>query len=375
MTKYILISSLLALGACGDDDDGAGAADAAGATVDAGVDPDAAVPLSIDDVCDVNDGMFVDFFNAAISCFPEFELFLGISPTDANFSDACYGQFGPFVLDGTILLGTLDDLAACQDVIDGIDCSTFEFDAPNACTSVFTGTLAAGADCDSAEQCVGDSYCDDSGSATCAVCALRKADGETCDGNDECINRRCSRSGGKGAGMCRAYGLVGDGCAGNDDCAGHLQCNAVSSMCQIAPVWAVDDVCTTNDNGDCGFPLSNLYCDEGNLVCVAYVPLGDPCTGPFQCNFIKYETCDVGVTDVCVAPTIRALNESCSFFDGDKCAVGLQCSEPGDGGTCQQPAQAGDSCTPTGNECGDFLLECVNSECQYGEYSGMCPAS
>lgn len=375
MIRHVAIFGLLGCFACSGGDSGKGMADAGASDADTSdaAAPDAAVPLTIDDICDRDNGMFVDFFNAALGCFPEFELFLGSLPDDQTFSDACYGQFGEHVLDGTITLGTLDDLARCGSVINAIDCQTFEFDAPNDCNGIFGGTLGQGADCDSDEQCSGDAFCDRSGGGSCGTCAARKPILATCQDNAECSSRHCSRAEGAQDGTCKAFGAIDESCVTNEDCSGHLECGA-GNTCAAPRVWAADDICVSNDAGDCGFPTSEFFCEEGNGVCVAYLSLGTPCTGAFQCKFLKYESCDVGGSDTCIAPTIRALNESCSFASGDKCAVGLQCSDPVNTGTCLQQAQPGDSCTPNGGECGDFLLKCVNGECQYGNYTGECPA-
>ena len=128
-----------------------------------------------------------------------------------------------------------------------------------------------------------------------------------------------------------------------------------------------------------------LYCSNIG-VCREFGKVGDACEDPFSgggvrpiCDFARYEWCNNAVPRVCAPPRIRDEGQPCNMLTGDKCAVGLVCPnpfrDPSSPDHCVSPPKEGDSCDDTqGDSCGDFLLECVNGQCQYGQYTGMCPA-
>jgi len=355
-TLTIALAGLLIAGAAGCGDDSGGG------------------DVTVEDICG-DGGLYVDLVEKAFRCVPEFELFLGEFPSAAELATACDSSLGAHIGDGTVQLGDAQTLAACLAFIEDLDCETFEFDTDNACTPLIIGTLAEGDDCDSDDQCIGDAYCDRSDDGDCGACAPRKADLENCFEDTECVGRRCSGAG-TTPGMCRSFGDVGDECSSDDDCLGQLVCNASTDKCQKPFDWAEDDDCESNDALDCGFPLSDLYCAEGTTMqCVPYLEIGDDCAG-MLCDFKAYEWCDAQGSGKCELPMTVAADADCNMFMGLECADGLQCSDPGDGCACTSPAEVGDSCVEDDEDaCGGFLLSCVDGKCQYGEYTGMCPAS
>ena len=371
--------SLVALAftlACGDDE--VGFRFDATRSADAGPDaaqPDAGPAPTLAAVCDPTEGLFVDLFTTYFACYPELELWLGAVPDAAELEAACLGFLEPFLDDGTVELGTAAAFAACAAYIAEIDCLTANLDAPNPCDALVIGTLAVGEDCDANDQCAGDSYCDRSAGETCGTCAPRKPDNANCYLDTECANRRCSGVDGDLPGMCRAFGEVGDDCVVDDDCGGRVICNQITGKCQVARTWTEGDTCDSFSE-DCGFPLGDLYCNEGLGECVAYLDVGEECAGVGLCRFLAYETCDNLGTRECTAPVIVNEGQSCGWTAGRKCGAGLVCSNPTDDpppGVCVAQPAIGDSCTDTA-ECG-LLMSCVSNECQYGEHTGQCPAA
>jgi hypothetical protein len=148
-------------------------------------------------------------------------------------------------------------------------------------------------------------------------------------------------------------------------------------MCASATASSVGDACTEFE--ECGFPLSNQYCNTQTMMCEAFIPLGGDCSdGTIAlgfCDLIKYESCDTQGTRKCVAPTEVGMGAQCGFGMGRKCQAGLVCDD-GTNGRCVATG-LGAACTFDGdsNTCGLFL-ECKSDNlCDYeDEYTGMCPA-
>jgi hypothetical protein len=117
-------------------------------------------------------------------------------------------------------------------------------------------------------------------------------------------------------------------------------------------------------------------------MCAPFREIGETCgfpTGDGLCRVFVYQTCkDVEGTMRCVAPQIVGEGADCGFFSGLKCNVGLRCmdhdanAETND--QCVVPLGVGEECDEDSSLC-DQLLECHGGACQYGSYTGMCPAS
>jgi hypothetical protein len=369
--RRLALVPVLALTACGGDDGGDVPTPDAGSTEDGASQP--GTPLTIDDLCGL-DGAYVEFVDRAFSCTADLLAILDLELEPADLDAACDALFAPYVEDGSIELGTRDDLAACFAALDSLDCTTDDIRTIDECEAVVKGTVAGGDACEVDAQCAGDAYCDTSAGATCGLCRAREANGAACDDDDECAGRRCAGATANAAGTCRDVGLVDDSCDVDDDCAGSLRCSPSTGLCEIAPAWSVDDPCVP-DTSDCGFPSSDLFCDDATDSCREFAGIGDTCAGGVAvCNFVKYEICDAG-TGLCRAPQTSPEGGGCNMFTGVRCQAGLSCSQPFTGGTCVDPA-VGSTCDAASPDfaCG-LLLECKpDNTCGYeADYTGTCP--
>ncbi len=158
-----LIALVFAVAACGSDDDGGNAPDAA-PTADAG--PADAPPRSteLDPICNATDGLYVDLFSRFFECNPFLVVLVG-DVEDQQLSDFCYASFQPFIDDGTVTLTA--NTAACRAYV-STDCQLFDIDVAD-CDDVFVGAVAVGSDCEISEQCTPGNYCTDPASG-CGSC-------------------------------------------------------------------------------------------------------------------------------------------------------------------------------------------------------------
>lgn len=323
--------------------------------------------FDIDDLCAEDGGAFQVFVDKLFECAPEFELFLGTVPTNAEISAACTAQFEGFSEDGTIEFQDRSELNGCLAAIESADCLTFEIDDIPECDHLIVGTLELGSPCEFDDQCAGDAYCDEE-EGNCGTCTATLADGESCSEDSQCTSGKCRSNG-----ACGSFGVEGSPCDENEDCVGQLVCD---ETCQIPVDAVVGDECAAF--AECGFPFSGLFCNEQTSQCEEFLAVGDDCfdgkAALGVCDLINYETCDFAGTAKCIAPTLVGLNESCGFQDGNKCEAGLVC-EGGDEGVCRAQGE-GAACDSTsdGNTCGLFL-ECKSDDtCGYENvYTGICP--
>ncbi len=377
MRRFVTVAVIsfgLVLVGCGDDD-GGGTSDAA-PTFDSAPIADAALPdatpiYDLDSLCAV-DGGFTQFFTRFLECNPELALQFGDLVTPASISAACYGQFSDYYDDASLSIADHATWTTCLDYIANTDCNLVTIDGPHPCRDVLSGVVPVSGDCEIAEQCAGDAYCDRGpaslfGPVTCGTCTARSADGIACDSNEQCSSFYCDET----SNQCETLGDVGAGCTTDEQCLGRLVCGT-GLTCEAPQVWAANDACT-NIATDCGFPGTDLYCDETAGMCVNFLALNDPC-GPMTrlCNVLAYETCDEGGTDTCVAPTVVGTGQACGFLAGAKCEPGSVCSDAGGGGTCFVPLGEGQNCSAVPQQCG-FFLQCNGTTCEYGDYSGVCP--
>lgn len=326
--------------------------------------------IDIEDFCAENTGAFSQFVGKLAECTPEIEIIFGGAPSEASIAAACNAQFGNLIDDGSVELGEQVDLDACIAAILAADCDTLEVDDVPECDALLVGNLATGEICESSDQCEGEAYCTDPASgATCGGCMPLLADGESCEDSEECLSNNC-RSGG----VCGGFSGVGESCETAEDCAGRLICQGTT--CELPAAASVGDACT--EFIECGFPVSNLYCNGQAMMCEAFIPLGGDCfDGSIAlgfCDLVKYESCDTEGTRKCVAPTIVAMGGQCGFAMGLKCDSGLICDDDSDG-VCVATGE-GAACDPEKQTCGLFL-ECKdNGVCGYeDEYTGMCSGS
>ncbi len=327
--------------------------------------------ISIEELCAEDTGVYSKFIGKFLECTPEVELFLGAAPTEAELAAACNVQFGSFIDDGSVKFGETAELEACLAAVAAADCETFEIDHIPECDKVNLGQLELGTECESGDQCAGDAYCTEAPlGQSCGVCTAALADGETCVDGDDCLNGNCRTNE-----TCGPFVLSGGTCEDSEDCGGRLACN--DGTCRSADAVSVGDTCA--DFGDCGFPISNLFCNETATMCEAFIALGANCNdGAIDtglCNLIKYESCDSSGTRNCEAPTEVGMGDQCGFSMGRKCGAGLLCDDPGGAAGRCAATGLGEACI-SGSETGTcgFFLECKdNNICGYeDEYTGMC---
>jgi hypothetical protein len=320
-------------------------------------------------LCNGDDGVFRALVDKLFTCNPVLvEFIFPVEPTSADVEASCEALIQPFVDDGTVRYGDSDEVRACLNAIENLDCESFDFDLVPECQDLVLGRIEEGGECEGDAQCAGDSYCDQSGSGTCGVCVARKPDGASCDEEEECVGRNCSD------GECLTPGEVGADCNGNDDCLGTLVCNSVSGECQRASSWAIGDACTAMTD-DCAAFETNLFCNGQTEECEEFLELGEICTGGAGlCNFAQKEFCDALGSGTCAGATTVGENQECNLFLGRVCADGLLCSGLAEG-TCIEPAQEGDDCDENDDQpcLGGLFLECVSSKCQLGDFVGECP--
>lgn len=399
LALIVSFSAPLVLMGCGDDggdgdaDGGNGNGDGGGGA-DSAPAPDAEPALTgIDKLCDEDEGIFVDFFNKFIGCNPFADFVFG-DINDALLSEACYGQFGDYVDDGSTVIDD-DELDDCAAWIAATECNFLDIDRATECDAAIVGQIAVGNDCDIDDQCAGDAYCDggvQNGGPSCGTCTNTLANGMSCDDPSMCSSGHCSNTD-----VCANIGDVGDACDlgdaqddedDNNDCLGLLECNDSNMMCEEPPDWAVDDACDDQAEifGECGYPFSNLYCNSGTDQCTAVPAVGEACDNApvlIPCSIFEYEWCDLSGTGNCAGPnTVNTEGLTCNigFFDDptNECAAGMACSTfdsdmNGPLGVCYVPREEGETCNNDDQQCLP-LLNCVDGTCAYNEYSGMCPA-
>ncbi|HTM22089.1 MAG TPA: hypothetical protein VL172_16320 [Kofleriaceae bacterium] len=329
-----------------------------------------------DDLC-AEDGLYGDFFDKELECSPLAQILFGDEFTRADASTACYGALGPYLDDGTEVIGDGDAFDACRDWLATATCDDFAARGDdNPCDDVLVGTVEAGGLCDTSEQCAGEAYCDQPDAEACGSCTALKENDAPCGGDEECLSERCDDTN-----VCADLAADGDPCVVDDDCVGVLICNA-NMECDTEPTWAVGSPCDDILN-DCGFGETDLYCNQSAGQCAEFRALGEACGASDNgsvCEVFQYRSCQevpaASGNYECVEPTIVGEGDECAFGDGNQCDTGLRCEDhDGDVQTPEQcivPLGDGDACDPANNLC-DLFLNCVDGACQYGEYTGMCP--
>ncbi len=390
---------VFAAAACGDDDDDDNTPDAASAA-DAAT-PDATPAPTLAELCAENGGLFIDFFGKLFECQGGlFEVLIGSLPDDAELSALCEGSLDPFLDDGTAVLGDRDAFEACRDYIDNLTCAEADFDVPNPCDDVIVGQIPIDGDCDSNDQCAGDTFClgrsnvtgvramhdrllgdkpAPTGGAICGVCKATLANGQVCGDSPECSSGYCKELEAAPS-ECAAIGAISDACESSQDCTGTTVCAPGTLLCASEPTWALDTPCTTFIF-DCGGPGADLMCHPGTAKCIAWLDVTDACdqseTPASYCRFFQYETCQEvvpgGGVFQCRAPMTVGAGATCGFFAGAKCGTGLVCYKVAeDTEICVTQAGLDGDCSGTA-QC-DFFLNCVADTCSYSSYTGMCPA-
>jgi hypothetical protein len=214
-----------------------------------------------------------------------------------------------------------------------------------SCEQIFTGTVADGAPCFTADECVSAScdFTNCTGNACCAGACSVTVSGRVAIGGDcTAIAARCADGAfckytvdtatGTGTGVCAALIAEGQTC---DPVAGDI-C-VLGRICRRDPTTSVGTCSKAPATGapcqlvePCDDPAD--YCDPTTMLCTHKLAVGAAC--PFGNGCVDYANCDMG-SQTCVA---RAkAGEACdASAAAPSCLGSLQCM-----GTCTpRPPQA-----------------------------------
>jgi hypothetical protein len=200
--------------------------------------------------------------------------------------------------------------------------ATVTDEVPDACNTVFTGTVAIGGGCFFKEECAGGATCtqtDPSCAQACCVGTCATPTSTPAMAGEACTARPC------------ATGLYCDVGAAAPTCA--VQLAAAGAACSAA--------------GACAPPL---YCDldatTGAGTCKHAAATGAPCNthvGSASCDDLR-DRCDA-TTSTCVAPA--AVGAACDATVVRACVAYATCTN----GACVAQPEVGDTCDPTGQPC------------------------
>lgn len=220
-----------------------------------------------------------------------------------------------------------------------------DFDEPEACDLVFTGTLGAGAECAIDEECVSNTCdvpsCPD---ACCKGTCIgdtphppRPHLGESCATDSRCVDSFCDA----GTQTCLARKPLGSTCETNDEC----DVGVCLGTCSQLP--RTGDPCVAGQS-DAPCALIGDTCSPETNTCVPLGLTGDSCTLRSECSPI-YD-CTGG--SCVLGPT---LGESCAERD---CIDNSFCNNAGmcqarqvDGAPCDDDIQCIGDCDFTTNTC------------------------
>jgi hypothetical protein len=200
-------------------------------------------------------------------------------------------------------------------------------EALEKCARVLVGTVAAGAGCFFAEQCLPGLVCN---AASCAssccpgTCTERIADGVACSPTGAPCGALSSCIAGATADtyFCRSAPLEGDACWPDGNCGGTLICidstgsAATSGHCRKRAAHGA--ACAFPASDDCD--RAGDYCDRTTKTCVSRGDVGQPCTDDTNCR--QYASCST-TTHVCT-PKLK-LGEVCNPGRSQACLGGLMC--------------------------------------------------
>lgn len=213
------------------------------------------------------------------------------------------------------------------------------------------GTLAEGAPCTTSDQCA-STYCNTTASATgCGTCGKTVAVGGSCTGGERCVRGSSCLSG-----TCTAptYGAAGAACDSTKGlyCTAGLYCDATGKTCKALP--AAGEACP-------GYVCATgLNCDATTKLCYAptTVGAGQPCGGTTKNVCGNGLVCKSGV---CAIITWVKPGQDCS-------AAGSQCLHGSCGLTtkvCPPVLADGAACDtlkPEAGICND-LASCIGGKC------------
>jgi hypothetical protein len=258
---------------------------------------------------------------------------------------------------------------SCLSAVRALGCDVAIAAEPEACRTMFTGTVAEGEACSVSPECAGDAFC---AGASCpdvvGTCTARKASGQSCAADDECQSALACEDG-----VCRTPASTSGGACGSSTglecpvdelCVG--QSDTTPGTCTpFTTVFhhALGETCDIQGTDLCTADLSCAVTGVSGTMpmasCVAPVASGASCNAaiPSMCPLDEYCTANpfMGTFEgTCEA--LPTEGQPCAqTLSGNECAPGLQC----DLGMCEAPARDnGESCADDG--------DCVSSNCDGG---------
>ncbi|MEE2902114.1 MAG: hypothetical protein VYC39_07270 [Myxococcota bacterium] len=248
----------------------------------------------------------------------------------------------------------------CIQALSTADCASGP--APQACSSVFTGSQGAGQPCSLQSECTSDTFCAVQSLGECATCQPRAQAGQDCSGalcvaGTDCLQLQDGRNlcipdtAGEG----QPCGQINTGL-----CRGRLQCiGDMAATCQ-RPV-ARGGMCPTPDAmGNISTPTCNIYqndtCVGNQCVAVTWGGAGTTCGDPAtadNCNATAYCSSQMGPGTCTGLPGMGA-----ACYQG-RCAEGNYCA----GASCAPEKTAGVACAGSAECSSADNLFCVSGSC------------
>jgi hypothetical protein len=287
-------------------------------------DGDDGEPIGVDHMLPT--GLSADFERLLRSAC-ELEIACGFT-RPGETADTCLVQYAQFFCGpgyATVELPGLDDCLAtftCESAEDPPDPACHPLnDAITRAEGHTVGQLGEGCNVNGqagSQQCAYGTYCDGN-AEQCGRCAAPKANGETCEADDECTSNFCDFDDGK------CHDLRADGVA----CAWDFEC--ASGACVDEECGPVPSVRACESDFECDFFTERCV----NDVCTPNKVPGAACT--------SHDECDVGCSNQkCLWPitcSSRELGESCGSVA--QCKAPLGC----DGSQCITRVAIGEACT------------------------------
>jgi hypothetical protein len=250
---------------------------------------------------------------------------------------------------------------ACLDGIRALGCNVLSHSFPAPCVDVLAGNVKTGDVCTVSAECAGTAFC--AGTSACpSHCAALLAEGDACNGNNECGDDLMCVTG-----HCLRPSLAGEPCNGTSGkvCRLGFNCSGATDtqtgMCVDNASIQVGALGASCEPGGalCKEGLSCVYNGSSAFHCEAGVASGAAChLGlPKQCPSDEY--CDA--TDVTTQSTCKKLpgdGKPCALQK--LCAAGSTCVDDGGSFNCHAIQTNGNACTADD--------ACRSSSC----VSGLC---
>lgn len=252
------------------------------------------------------------------------------------------------------------NLNNCLQALATADCASGP--APQACSSVFTGSQRTGQPCSLQIECSSDTFCAIPRLGDCATCQPRAQSGQDCS-NALCVEGNDCLEVQQGSFLCipttagegQPCGQIASGL-----CRGRLQCiGDPAETCQ-RPV-ARGGMCPTPDAmGNISSPTCNIYqndtCVNNQCVAVNWGGAGASCDSATSdaCNGSGYCSAPSGPGTCTAYPGMGA-----SCYQGI-CADGNYCDGAG---TCAPEKTTGVACTASSECSSDDNLFCISGSC------------